>query len=310
MQSRAVWLSALALALALAAAGSACAADQPAREITETKDRVTFEEMEVMVAGPLALAKAGDMAAAQAALDRLLDERRQRYGADSVEVADTLNAFVVAVFNDVDRRSAKAAALELAPRLLDAVRRAWGSDHIEYALLLNDLVQMDHQLNGDAVGPQSEAALMEVYRIRADRLGPRHKETIATLIWLGEIQGLRSRTHGEIARAAPAIATLRRAIAEEETDREPANNDNLWARSVLADTFARNGALEPAMQTFERMREMARAQDADTSFFTARLANALKEGGFAKESDEMSKLYLQQSGLAGLLPALPGAPRE
>lgn len=230
----------------------------PAREVTETKDRLTFDDLEALVAEPLRLARGGDLPAARAAFETLLEQRRREYGENSPEVADTLAAFMLLLYEEEYGRE----ALEYASQSIDAVRRAWGSDHPEYALILNDAVQLDYKLNGDSVSLQAEAALLEVYRIRAARMGETHKETIATLIYLGRIQGLHSRTGGTLAGAAPAIATLQKAVALTDRWRPPGLNDNVWARQVLAETFARNGALQPAMQTFAKAIEVGVAQDA------------------------------------------------
>jgi hypothetical protein len=178
-------------------------------------------------------------------------------------------------------------ALEYASQSIDAVRRAWGSDHPEYALILNDAVQLDYKLNGDSVSLQAEAALLEVYRIRAARMGETHKETIATLIYLGRIQGLHSRTGGTLAGAAPAIATLQKAVALTDRWRPPGLNDIVWARQVLAETFARNGALQPAMQTFAKAIEVGVAQDAPDAVSAEDFIDALEEGGFSKEAQMM-----------------------
>lgn len=285
--------SSLILALALLAGAlapaQAASPKAPQREITETKDRVTAEDMEALVARPIALARKGDMVAADAALERLLEERRKRFGPDSIEVADTLSSFMVLLFLD-DR---KAEALSYGPRTLDATRRAWGSDNLEYALVLNDLVQMDYKTHEDAVGPEAEAALREVYRIRYERLGQFHKETIATLIYLGNIMGLRSRTGGDIAKAKPAIATLNLAITQSEEHPQPGLNDNLWARMTLATVYARNGAVAPAMAAYDKMIEVAKSQDPTYEIPVSHLADALKESGHNAEAEAFIKPYLE-----------------
>jgi len=279
------------LALATAPVWPAHAmAPKPPREITETKDRLTLAEMEAYVAGPLALARADDMAGAGRALNALADERARRYGADSIEFADTLNGFMIVLFGD----GRKTEALAYAPRVIDAVRRAWGSDHLEYALTLVDVVQMDYVTNGDAVGAQAEAAMREAYRIRLERLGPTHKETISTLIYLGRIQGLRSRTGGDLTRATPALQSLRGAIAAIEADTPPATTDNIWARNWLAEVYARNGALDLAVQAFNKTVEVAAGQgrDALDRVDPLGLADALVEAGLKSEADTFLKPFL------------------
>jgi len=274
--------------LALGASSAHAMAPEPSRVITETKDRLTLDELAVYVAGPVALSRAGDIAGADRALNVLVDERARRYGRDSIEVADTLNGFMLTLFADDRKRE----ALTYAPRVIDAVRRAWGSDHLEYALTLVDVVQMDFMVNGDAVSAQAEAAMLEAYRIRLERLGPAHKETISTLIYLGRVQGQRSRTGGELARATPAIQSLRRAIEAIEANTPPETTDNIWARNWLAQVYARNGALDVALQTFAKTVDVARAQDALWRVDPQGLADALVEGGFETQAAALLQPYL------------------
>lgn len=288
--TRAAWL---ALVLALAPLAPAAHAAPPAREMTETKERLTPEEMEALVAKPLALARAGDMQAADAALEQLLEERRRRYGPDSVQVADTLVTFMVLAYNERQKR----AAMAYGPRALDATRRAWGSDHLEYALVLNDLVVMDYEINRAGVSREAEGALMEAYRIRADRLGPTHRETISTLVYLGLIQGQRSRTGGDLARAGPAIATLNRAIALSERHGGPDETGSPWARSVLAETYARNGALDQSVRTLAKMLELGRERGVDVSGYGFFVASAMEEGGFSEQGQALSKALLEATGI-------------
>ncbi len=287
---------ALAAVLGLVAplSGKAAAAEA-SPVLTETKERLSFADMERLASRPMEFARRGDLAGADQALTKVLQGRSEQYGEDSIEVADTLTSFLVLLYYE-DRG---AEAFAYAPRALDAVRRAWGSDHLEYALLLNDIVQMDLELNGDGVGPQSEAALQEAYRIRAEHLGVSHKETISTLIYLGEIRGLRSRTNGEVARAVSAIQILRRAIVATEENRALGNQDNVWARATLARVYARNGSLESALQTFSKAVELAAVQRNWDHLNVPRFAAALEEGGFKAEAAAILKQYAEATKPAG-----------
>lgn len=271
------------------------AAPKPARDITETKERLTLPDMEVFVAEPVKLVRAGDMTAAGRALNALVDQRARRHGSDSVEVADTLTSYMLVLFHE----DLQAEAMAYAPRVIDAVRRAWGSDHLEYALILTDVVQMEYALRKDAVSSEAEAALLEAYRIRAERLGPTHKETISTLIYLGRIQGLRSRTGGDLARAMPAIQSLRRAITAIEANTPPENSDNIWARNWLAEVYARNGALDLAKQTLQKTIEVASAQGALDRVRPEALAEALTEAGLDAEAEALLQTYIGEAAVSG-----------
>lgn len=284
------------ICFAVAAFSAAPAWSQIAKkpsEFIETKERLGVAAMEALVAGPMGLARAKDWPAAQESLERLLERRRETYGAASIEVADTLVAFMILNFNG----ERKVEALAYAPRAIDVVRQVWGSDHVEYGLLLNDIVMMDYEYNKDAVGRESEAALAEVFRIRSASLGPTHPETISTLIYLGQIQGLRSRTRGDLSRALPAITTLRRAISTLEAAPTIGSEDNLWARTTLAETFARNGALLEALQTFNTMLAMAKVRQVDQGHRVVGFAAALQEGGFEKEANAIMRPYLDLLGV-------------
>jgi tetratricopeptide (TPR) repeat protein len=297
------WSSVCRLALVVAAVARVAVAQPaspeapPTAQYTETKERLDAEAMELLVPEPMALARAGDWPGAQQSFERLLDESGRRYGVASRRVADMITAFML--LNYLDGREVE--GLGYGPRALEAVRRAWGGDTLEYALLLNDLAQMEFEHNKPAVSPRAVAQLQEAYRIRRAQLGSRHKETISTLIYLGRLQGQRTVTGGRIDRAAPAIATLRRAIVETEVNRAPDNNDNVWARAVLAQIYARNGALAQAQREYARVLKMAQAQGVEPGKYDSAFAEALQDGGFAKEADAL---------LAPSLDALdPPAPR-
>ncbi len=257
----------------------------PGAVFHETKLRLSPEEMEKLVVRPLRLAEEGDMAGADSALARLLAETDRRQGPGSIEAADLVTAFMITLFNTGLRQE----AMTYRVRALDAVRRAWGSDHLEYALVLNDLVVMDRKANGDAVGAGAEEALLEAYRIRSERLGETHPETIATLIYLGDIQSLKSRTGGEFTKAAPAFATLQKAVVDADRVDIRGYTDNLWARTVLAQAFVRNGALQPGLQTFRKMLEKAQTQGVDGASDLPFFLDTLEEAGFKKEAEELAR---------------------
>jgi len=285
-------LAGLSAILILAAPPPAATAPPPPTTYSETKERLDPHAMEGVVAEPMILARVGDWVGAQRAFERLIDERRRRYGPNSIAVSDTLTAFMILNFRD----GRGTEALGYADRARDAVRASWGKDSLEYALLLNDLAQMDFEHNKPVVSPDTLANLREAYRIRRAQLGPRHKETISTLIYMGRMQGQRTVTGGQIRRAAPAIALLRRAITETEADRAPDNNDNLWARAILVQTYARNGDLRRAIAEFNILQENADIQGVDGSQYLTGYAEALQDGGFDKVAQEMLQALLEMKG--------------
>jgi len=284
-------VAASAVVLILATAPATAATAPPSTLYSETKERLDADAMERLVAEPMALARADDWAGGQRAFERLIDERRRRYGLNSIAVSDTLIAFMILNFRD----GRQAEALGYTDRSRDAVRAAWGTESLEYALVLNDLAQMDFEHHKPVVSPDSLANLREAYRIRRAQLGPRHKETISTLIYLGRMQGQRTVTGGQIRRAAPAIALLRRAIVETEADRAPDNNDNLWARAILVQTYARNGDLRRAMIEFNVLQENAETQGVDVTRYLPGYAESLQDGGFDKVPQDVLQVLLKMN---------------
>lgn len=291
-------LAQVVVACVLALSATARAQGAAPSQYSETKERLDTKAMEALVAEPMALARGGDWPAAQRAFERLLAERQSQFGADSVKVSDTVEAFVI--LNFVDGRQIQALAYADLERA--SVRRAWGHDSLEYALALNDLAQMDFEHNKPGFSASALADLREAYRIRRSQLGRHHKETVSTLIYIGRLQSQRSITHGDIRRAAPAIATLRQAIAETESDRAASNNDNLWARAVLAETYARNGALPAATREYDRLVALAERQGVPANVYDIAFASALDDGGYSKEAEALMKRFLKSVGAP-----LPGA---
>ena len=274
------WVLAVALCFLAPAAFALPPGPPPPAQYSETKERLDTAAMEGLVVEPMALARGGDWPAAQQAFERQLAEHQRQFGADSIRVSDTLDAFVI--LNFIDGRQAE--ALGYVDRLREAVQRAWGRDSLEYALTLNDLAQMDFEHNKPAVSPAALADLREAYRIRKAQLGPGHKETISTLIYLGRLLGQRSVTRGDVRAAAPAIAALRQAITETEAHRAAGNNDNVWARAILAQTYARNGALDLAMREYRAQGARAELQGVSMAVYDVNFADALQEGGHAREA--------------------------
>src|SRR5687768_617740 len=109
-------------------------ADAPVRH--ETKDHLSTERMEALVAGPMARVRAGDLAGGQRAFETLLDETSRRHGTGSAQAADLLMSFGVMVYTEgllpntgskADDRL-RASALPYLRRSVDAYRRAFGPE--------------------------------------------------------------------------------------------------------------------------------------------------------------------------------------
>jgi len=223
----------------------------------ETKDRLTPEQMEAMVAGPVALLRQGKAAEADAAARRLVGAAQAR--GDSVRAADLLTAYGVQRFSDAtahggpeDRRGAIAWFREA----VAAARRAWGPDHPETALALNDLGDVLRQIAPDPPGEEAEQALRQAYAIRLKTLGPRNPETLAAGRALADVLSagppaarLRTGTDAEIRK-------LYRDAAEGQESRGAAvpapERLGPWMGLALAE--ARSGRPAEALADYERAR--------------------------------------------------------
>jgi tetratricopeptide (TPR) repeat protein len=154
----------------------------------ETKDRVPPEQMQDMVAGPLALLRAGRAAEADAAARRLVDAAEAR--GDKVRVADLLTSYGVQRYSEGDAdlgQDTRSTALPWLREAVAAARRAWGPDHAETALALNDLADVLREIAPDAPGIEAEQALRQAYGIRLRALGPANAETLTTASVLADV---------------------------------------------------------------------------------------------------------------------------
>jgi len=180
--------------------------------IPESQDRLTNDDMAVLVLAPLRLIEAGDVAGGQRLFERSVAIAEARHGPNSLEAADLLMSFG-AMLNQLDgeqvpRKTALAGGY--LRRAGPAYRAALGPDHPEVATALNtyaDILRLD---TPDDPPAEAERALNEAYRIRLASRGPHHAETLWTLLYLADIHGAPSRTRGDPARIAAAHAELDR----------------------------------------------------------------------------------------------------
>jgi hypothetical protein len=174
-----------AAALAIAAALGFCSVEPP-----ETKDRLSPERMERLVATPMAAVRERGLRAGDAAFQRLVAAEEARSGRNSVKIADLLTAYGVELYLQGILPDDRALLQASRARLAAAVavhRAAFGPDHPEVALALTSMADVDVHLNKGRLTPRAEAALREALRIRRASLGPQHRETLATEERLAEI---------------------------------------------------------------------------------------------------------------------------
>ncbi|HEY1607264.1 MAG TPA: tetratricopeptide repeat protein [Allosphingosinicella sp.] len=171
----------LAFAAGLALVAAALAGCQ--KHIPETKDRLTPMAMEQMVEEPIAAVRNQGLASGQAKFEQLLVADEQRYGRDSVQVADLLTAFGVELYSlgfENDNQADSQASLNYLREAIPHYRKAFGPEHPEVAVALHSFADADINLNGGRLTPQAEGALEEALRIRRAALGPDNPETRAT----------------------------------------------------------------------------------------------------------------------------------
>jgi hypothetical protein len=126
------------------------------------------------------------------------------------------------------------------------------------AIALNTLADALLEMNEDDPPARAEAAYEEAYRIRLNAFGAAHALTLATLRDLGNIRGLRSRTHGDRARIEMAADLFRLLIANSSNDARYRHESAPYARTALARMYARNGMAAEAREQLRLASELTR----------------------------------------------------
>jgi len=186
-------------------------------EAPVTKDRLSPERMDALVAGPMAVLKTSGLDAAQKAFEALVADTVRKHGKGTVREADLLTAFGVALdlegINRDDQQLERAAAPYI-ERAIPAYRAAFGPRHPEVALALNSYATLIHNFHDKALDAKAEAALVEAISIRIEKLGPENSETKTAQ---AELAMLRDRQDTEldvaIDGAAQAVDAAEEAVA-------------------------------------------------------------------------------------------------
>jgi hypothetical protein len=281
-------------------------ADAPVKH--ETKDRLSTERMEALVAGPMARVRAGDVAGGERAFETLLADATRRHGAGSAEAADLLMSFGVTVFTEGLTPSTgfeaddalKARSVPYLRRSVEAYRSAFGPNHPMVAVALHSLAEAMADLAADNPPAEAETALEDAYRIRLAAFGPANPETLAALSSLAYIRGLPSRTGRDPARIAAVAAMYREGLAHAGHvlgDFPEAQPRRWFAR--LARLYVRNGQVATALQIVdEAERESGAWPCADMFILGADVARLLQEQGFAAEAEALSRRYSIERSMA------------
>lgn len=276
-------------------AGVPAQADAPARH--ETKDHLSTDRMEALVAGPMARVRSGDVAGGQRAFETLLEDTSRRHGTGSAEAADLLMSFGVLVYTEGLIPSTgseaddglRASSLPYLRRSVEAYRRAFGPDHPLVAVALHSFGQAMVDLSPDDPPAEAEASLDEAYRIRLAALGPANPETLAALVNVADIRALPVRTGRDRARVAAVAAMYRQGLAQARRPMGafPEEQPRFWY-ARLARLYVRNGQAAASLQV---IREAERSSGdwacVDVSLLVAEIADLLGQHGFATEAEAL-----------------------
>lgn len=220
----------------------------------ETKDRLSPDELEQLVALPMAAIQEDGLQAGKQAFDKLLTATKERHGDNSVEVADLLTAFGVQLYTagsiDEDVRL-KRSSLEYLKAAVPIYRSVFGAEHPEVAVALHSYANAELGVHKDEPPQSAARALEEVYRIRSKTFGLSNAETRAIRLELAALEGHPShvkRDPSSIQRSAQLFEEL---IKESPLDPAARDTSAPGIRLALARMYAKNGLVREAMQNVE-----------------------------------------------------------
>jgi len=238
---------ALVLSMAMLAGAAPPETAPKTAPVVLTKDRNTPEALAAMVAGPIALMEEGDTAGGLKAFEDLVVEKGKRHGENSIEVADLLAAFGIAL-HDRDDVPLATSYLRRAAAVMKAV---YGPRHPEVALAITDIAMAQWTDPGVPPPLEVDEALREAYDIRLATLGPDHPETAWNLGRLATLAGLPSRIDGRPERVEAAVVLGRRAIDALRVGLDPEHPDAVALAYVdLAEVYVRNKRLHEGLRAF------------------------------------------------------------
>lgn len=250
--NRKAWLACVSaqLLLPLAAAAGAlqdCESPSAFERPPETKDRLSPEEMELLVERPITVVREGRLEQGRHEFERILARAAERHGARSVEVADLLTSFGVQLhmLESGAKEQQLDAAISYLARAVPAYRAAFGPDHPEVAVALHSYADLLDIASPEDPPAAADAALEEAYRIRTARLGRSDPETVSALMRLARLRGLPSRTRGERSRIEAAAELYRRVLQDRMPEDGFSHPEAI--RFLLSGLYARNGLIDEAI---------------------------------------------------------------
>jgi len=166
-----------ALALISCSPGDAA---QESPQASYTKDRLSDEQMEALVAAPIDLARKGDLDAAKASFDKLLRQTDSAKDKSRLAIADLLTSFGVKLYVqglDSDDDRMRLASLAYLREAVGAYRAALGSRHPEVAVALNSYADAITETHAPVPPDEVEAIEREALDIRLAAFGEANSET-------------------------------------------------------------------------------------------------------------------------------------
>ena len=151
----------------------------------ETKDRLTEEQMNALVEGPVEALEQKQLALAENRFVALLEKARAKEGPTSLTVADLEMSFGVALFMAGKMENLAGAGDSSIRHIGQSVTdyaAHFGRSHPETALALTSLSDALGELNDDAMVEQRIPLVRESYAIRQSTLGDTHPETLANRV--------------------------------------------------------------------------------------------------------------------------------
>lgn len=225
----------------------------------ETKDRLGPDALHALVREPAKSVAAGDLAAAERKLEKLVARLRARHGAEAIIVADTFSAFAVALYETDNRQQ----SLTYFHRAADAYRAALGPDHPEVAVALHDIANVQLQIAPDAAPPELISLVEEALRIRRNSLGLNNAETAVTYVLLGRLKGIAA--GGDPPLVEEAVALVRFGIECLPRTPNADTTDLPHAYFRLAEVFARNGRSDETLKVAGVYWDMMSPIDGETA---------------------------------------------
>ncbi len=259
-------------------------------------DTLNEQQMRDLVAAPLAKAERGDLAGGQQDFEGLLDQRRQQFGADSAQVANTLTAFGVFLFNDACSAcgpAQKRAAVAYLQRAIEATRAAFGPGSLEVARALNDCAEVERSVYADRPPLEADEMLAEALRIRLEALGPTDPQTVATVSRVSELESLTARGRADDAQIARVAAILQAAVSAARQRAAEKPDEPAWIYDLTAKFYLKYDRLRPAMANFELFQKecddfSAVSCGADFPRAEAQFADFLERAGYHAQADALT----------------------